>query len=196
LAAYRAGWGAGGLVLYIIDVGRQIFIMDNEQVSNNGSAPAAEPAPADDALAQAQAQAAEYLDLLQRERAGYINYRRRMEQEQKEWQQYAGLQVLKKLLPIVDDFERALAAAPDPAANPWVAGLTMIDRKLHKLLEGEGVTPIEALNQPFDPNIHDAVEYEPGDGEDVVVNELARGYRMGDRVIRPAMVRVGKRASE
>jgi molecular chaperone GrpE len=120
-----------------------------------------------------------------------------MEQEQKEWQQYAGLQVIKKLLPIVDDFERALAAAPDPAANPWVAGLTMIDRKLHKLLEAEGVTPIEALDQPFDPNIHEAVEYDPGsgDGEDVVVNELARGYRLGDRVIRPSMVRVGKRAS-
>jgi molecular chaperone GrpE len=175
--------------------------MDNEQVTNNGSEPGATEAGAKDtsadALAQAQAQANEYLDLLQRERASFINYRRRSEQEQKEWQQYAGLQLIKKLLPIVDDFERALAAAPDPAANPWVAGLTMIERKLRTLLEAEGVTAIDALDQPFDPNIHEAVEYLPGDGdgEDVVLDELARGYRMRDRVIRPAMVRVGKRGS-
>lgn len=175
--------------------------MDNEHVTNNGTEPvtaaAGETDAPADALAQAQAQAAEYLDLLQRERASFMNYRRRSEQEQKEWQQYAGLQLIKKLLPIVDDFERALAAAPDPAANPWVAGLTLIDRKLRNLLESEGVTPIDSLHEPFDPNIHEAVEYDPGDGqgEDVVVDELAPGYRMRDRVIRPAMVRVGKRAN-
>lgn len=167
--------------------------MDNEHETNNGSAPDTEMLTAEDALAQAQAQAAEYLDLLQRERASFINYRRRSELEQKEWQQYAGLQLIKKLLPVVDDFERALAQAPDPAANPWVAGLTMINRKLRKILEDEGVTPIESLNQPFDPNLHEAVEYDSGEGEDIVVTELARGYRMRDRVIRPAMVRVGKR---
>jgi molecular chaperone GrpE len=170
--------------------------MDNEQVQTNGPAPEADAVPAEEALAQAQAQAAEYLDLLQRERASFVNYRRRSEQEQKEWQQYASLQLIKKLIPIVDDFERALAQAPAPAENPWVAGLSMIDRKLRNLLENEGVTPIESLNQPFDPNIHEAVEYDSGDGEDIVVSELARGYKMRDRVIRPAMVRVGKRASE
>lgn len=172
--------------------------MDSEQGSTNGVEAVDEGAPvgADDALAQAQAQAAEYRDLLQRERADFINYRRRIEQDQKDLQQYASLRLVKKLLPVVDDFERALAAAPDPKTNPWVAGLSMIDRKLRTMLEAEGVTPFESLNQPFDPNIHEAVEYEGGDGDDIVVDELSRGYRMNDRVIRPAMVRVGKRAND
>ena len=179
--------------------------MDGEQNIDGGATPAeprtaevldngAEaPGTPDDALRQAQTQAAEYLDLLQRERANFINFRRRAEQERQETQQYATLGLIKKLLPVVDDFGRALAAAPDPKENPWVAGVAMIERKLRTLLENEGVTPIESLNQPFDPNLHEAVEYEGGEGEDVVVDELSRGYRMRDRVIRPAMVRVGKR---
>lgn len=146
-----------------------------------------------EALRQAQAQLSEYRELLQRERANFINFRRRAEQERVETQQYATLQLIKKLLPVADDFERALAAAPDPKTNSWVAGLSLIDRKLRNLLEAEGVTPIEALNQPFDPNLHEAVEYEGGEGDDVVIDELAHGYKMRDRVIRPAMVRVGKR---
>jgi molecular chaperone GrpE len=172
--------------------------MDSEQTSTNGveSIDNGEPVEAEETLAQAQAQAAEYLDLLQRERASFINYRRRSEQEQTELQKYASLRLIKKLLPVVDDFERALAAAPDPKANPWVSGLSMIDRKLRSMLEAEGVTPFESLHQPFDPNIHEAVEYEGGDGADVVVAELSRGYRMNDRVIRPAMVRVGQRAND
>ena len=174
--------------------------MDGEQNMNGGANPAdpqtnggAEVVPAEDALRQAQAQAAEYLDLLQRERANFINFRRRAEQERQETQQYATLHLIKKLLPVVDDFGRALAAAPDPKENPWMAGVSMIERKLRTMLEGEGVTPIEVLHQPFDPNLHEAVEYEDGEGEDVVVDELSRGYKMRDRVIRPAMVRVGKR---
>ena len=181
--------------------------MDGEQNMNGGSTPAdpqtvevlnngAETTvTVEDALSQAQAQAAEYLDLLQRERANFINFRRRAEQERQETQQYATLGLIKKLLPVVDDFGRALAAAPDPKENPWMAGVALIERKLRTLLENEGVIPIEALNQPFDPNLHEAVEYEGGEGEDVVVDELSRGYKMRDRVIRPAMVRVGKRTA-
>src|SRR5262249_22691392 len=109
---------------------------------------------------------------------------------------YANAQLIKRLLPIVDDFDRALAAAPDPKTNPWVAGFALIDRKLHNILEAEGVTEITALDQPFDPKLHEAVEYEGGEGEDVVTQELNRGYRLRDRVLRPAIVRVGKRARE
>jgi molecular chaperone GrpE len=179
--------------------------MDGEQNVNGGSSPVDSQAAGaigdnpetatslEDALNRAQAQAAEYLDLLQRERANFINFRRRAEQERQETQQYATQQLIKKLLPVVDDFGRALAAAPDPRENPWVTGLALIERKLTTLLENEGVTPIDALHQPFDPNLHEAVEYEGGEGEDVVVDELSRGYKMRDRVIRPAMVRVGKR---
>ncbi len=172
--------------------------MDSEQNSSDGVEPMrdGEPVGSEDTLAQAQAELAEYRDLLKRERADFVNYRRRVEQEQKELQQYASLRLIKKLLPVVDDFERALGAAPDPKENPWVAGLSMIDRKLRSMLEAEGVTPIESLHQPFDPNIHEAVEYaDGGEGDDVVVDELSHGYRMHDRVIRPAMVRVGKRAN-
>ena len=181
--------------------------MDGEQNKNGGSTPV-EPQPAaapnggaeetfsvEEALTRAQAQAAEYLDLLQRERANFSNFRRRAEQERLDTQQYATLQLIKKLLPVVDDFGRALAAAPDPKENPWMAGVGLIERKLRTLLENEGVTPIDALHQPFDPNLHEAVEYEGGEGEDVVVDELSRGYKMRDRVIRPAMVRVGKRTA-
>jgi molecular chaperone GrpE len=155
-----------------------------------------QPGTPQDELSRVQAQANEYLDLLQRERANFINFRRRAEQERLETQQYATLQLIKKLLPIVDDFDRALAAAPDAKANPWVAGVALIDRKLHNVLEAEGISPIDSLHQPFDPNVHEAVEYEDGEGDDIVVDELNRGYRMRDRVIRPAMVRVGKQKRE
>ena len=163
--------------------------MDAAPVPTNGGAPAA-------AETAAQTQAAEYLDLLQRERANFINYRRRAEQERQEVQSYATAQLIKKLLPVVDDFERALAAAPDPATHPWVQGLALIERKLGALLESEGVTIIEALHHPFDPNLHEAVDYEAGEGEDIVADELTRGYRLRERVLRPAMVRVGKRKKD
>jgi len=151
----------------------------------NGDGAPSEP------LGQADAKAAEYLDLLQRERAAFINFRRRSEAERAESQHYATGQLLKKLLPVVDDLDRALTLAPP--GEPWVEGVRMIARKFHSLLEAEGVTPVDAVGQPFDPTVHEAVAYdEGGDGPDVVVAEFARGYRHRDRVLRPAMVRVGK----
>ncbi len=91
----------------------------------------------------------------------------------------------------MDDFDRALQAAP--SGQPWVDGVRMIDRKLHALLQAEGVTPIELLGQRFDPSLHEAVAYEnEGEGQDVVAEEYARGYRHKDRVLRHAMVKVGK----
>ena len=139
----------------------------------------------------ADAKAAEYLDLLQRERAAFINFRRRSEAERAESQHYATGQLLKKLLPVVDDLDRALTVAP--AGEPWVEGVRMIARKFHSLLEAEGVTPVAAVGQPFDPTVHEAVAYdEGGEGTDVVLEEFARGYRHRDRVLRPAMVKVGK----
>jgi len=144
-----------------------------------------------DALTRAEAKAAEYLDLLQRERASFINFRRRSEQERAEAQQYGAAQLLKKLLPVVDDFDRALQSAPE--GSPWVEGVRMIDRKLHTLLEQEGVTPINSVGQPFDPALHEAIAYEEGgEGDDVVAEEFARGYRHKDKVLRHAVVKVGK----
>ena len=164
---------------------------ESDTTVNGGSSP---PLPVDspeDPLARAEAKAAEYLDLLQRERANFINFRRRSEQERGEAQQYATAQLLRKILPVVDDLDRALTAAPE--GLPWVEGVRMIDRKLHSLLEAEGVTPIESVGQPFNPALHEAIAYEnEGEGEDVVAEEFARGYRHKDKVLRHAIVRVGK----
>src|SRR5947209_6864863 len=111
---------------------------------------------------QASDLAAQYLDALQRERASFINYRRRSEQERAETIQFAAASLIKKLLPVVDDFDRALAAIPEEERknNKWVEGVELIARKLHNILEQEGVQPIEALGQPFDPNLHEAVAFE------------------------------------
>jgi molecular chaperone GrpE len=142
--------------------------------------------------------AAEYLDALQRERANFINFRRRTEQERAETVQYATANLLKRLLPVVDDFDRALAAIPaeERENNRWVEGVELIARKLHNVLEQEGVEPIEALGQPFDPNLHEAVAFddnsEGGGHTDTVAEVYSKGYKLHDRVLRPAMVKVSR----
>jgi molecular chaperone GrpE len=145
--------------------------------------------------AQGRDLAAEYLEALQRERAAFINYRRRTDQERTETVQYATANLLKKLLPIMDDFDRALAAIPEDERknNKWVAGVDLIARKLHNVMEQEGVEAIEAQGQPFDPNLHEAVAFEDsaeGGSEDKVSEVFSKGYKLRDRVLRPAMVKV------
>jgi molecular chaperone GrpE len=141
--------------------------------------------------------AAEYLDALQRERASFINYKRRTEQERAEMGQRASSAILKKLLPVIDDFDRALAAIPEAERenNRWVEGVELIARKLHNVLDSEGVEPMEALGQPFDPNLHEAVAFEDNteadsDHVDRVSEVFQKGYMLKDRVLRPAMVKV------
>ncbi len=142
--------------------------------------------------------AAEYLDALQRERASFINYRRRMDQEKNDMAQYASASLVKRLLPVVDDFDRAITSIPEKErrANKWVEGIELISRKLHTILEQEGVEPIEALGQPFDPNLHEAVAFDDNsagaDHTDTVAEVYSKGYKMKDRVIRPAMVKVSR----
>ncbi len=146
-------------------------------------------------LAQAQAQAAEYLDQWRRAAAEHSNARKRMQREQAEFQANANARLLEKLIPIVDDVDRAFAALPPQDADKeWVNGFRLIQRKLQALLESEGVTTIEAQGQKFDPALHYAVSHEEAEGfnEGDVIGEVAKGYRLGDRVLRPAMVRVAK----
>ncbi|HMA36500.1 MAG TPA: nucleotide exchange factor GrpE [Chloroflexia bacterium] len=158
---------------------------------NGGAEDVTSAGSEEDQVTRAEAKAAEYLDLLQRERASFINFRRRSEQERAETQQYATAQLLKKIIPVVDDLDRALQNAP--AGDAWAEGVRMIARKLHALLEAEGVTPIESIGQRFDPALHEAVAYEEGGmGEDVVAEEFARGYKHKDKVLRHAVVKVGK----
>lgn len=146
-------------------------------------------------LAEAQAQAAEYLDNWRRTTAELSNARKRMQREMDDLRAAAAERVLEKLLPIVDDVTRAFTVVPaDQADSDWVNGFRMIQRKLEAFLESEGVQPIPAAGQRFDPALHYAVTHEEADGyeEGQIISEVGRGYRLGDKVLRPSMVRVAK----
>lgn len=139
-----------------------------------------------------RSRSAEYLDQAQRTRAELINYRRRMEQEMQVTRRYAAEHVIARLLPVIDDFHRAIDAVPQSdRENPWVQGMLLIERKMWSVLESEGVKPIEAVGKPFDPSMHEAVSVE-SDGGNIVVEEFQRGYMLHDRLIRPSMVKVGQ----
>ena len=141
----------------------------------------------------AVAQADEHLALAQRAQADYANLRRRTAEEREAMLGLANEALLAKVVALADDFDLAIEHVPaDARETPWLEGIAAIDRKLRQLLESEGVTPIEALGRPFDPQVHDAVAHVPGTGrpEDEVVGEIRRGYRIRDRVLRPALVAV------
>ena len=143
-------------------------------------------------LAEAQRQAAEYKDGWQRSLADFQNYKRRADSERSETYRVAAGDIIKRYLPILDDLERALAARPADLA--WAEGIDLIYRKWQTLLEGEGVTRIAAEGQPFDPNFHEAVTQEPAEGVEsgTVIGVIRQGYMLGERVLRPAMVRVAQ----
>ncbi len=144
-------------------------------------------------LEEARAKEAEYLDGWQRARAELANARKRFQREQQQAYTNAQADILIRLLPAVDDFERATETLPDNLLGlTWIEGVMMIQRKLALLLEQAGVSAIDAVGQEFDPFSHEAVTHEPsGDiPEGQVISELQKGYRMGDRVLRPSMVRV------
>lgn len=175
--------------------------MANEQSSE--VQPAEEQAPQNNhelaeleqKLAEAEAQAAEYLDNWRRSIAELSNARKRMQREQEDIVRNAAERVIEKLLPVMDDMERAFANAPaDQANNDWVNGFRMIQRKLQGVLDSEGVTAIAAEGRHFDPTLHFAVTHEEADGVESghVIAEVARGYKLGDRILRPTMVRVAR----
>lgn len=131
----------------------------------------------------------------QRNAADFANYRRRTEQDREQMFGLANEILLSKLLTISDDFDRAIANMPAELRGvSWVDGIAAIDRKLRLLLDSEGLTPIEAVGKPFDPHEHEAVVQEETTSvpEGTVTSELQRGYRIRDRVLRPAMVAVAR----
>ncbi|HEX5589787.1 MAG TPA: nucleotide exchange factor GrpE [Candidatus Limnocylindrales bacterium] len=136
----------------------------------------------------------EFLAALQRERAEFVNFRRRTAEERQAMLGLAAEGLISKVLTLADDFDRAIEARPPTIADdPWVEGIAAIDRKLRQLLESEGVSPIEASpGTPFDPRQHEAVASVPGSGQPdgAIVDELRRGYRLRERVLRPALVAV------
>jgi molecular chaperone GrpE len=149
--------------------------------------------PADD-VATLKRERDEHLDRLLRQAAEFDNYRKRVERERRELAEFAAAELIKDLLPLVDDLERALAAAPpsSPAVERYRAGVELIHRQLLELLRKRGVTPIEALGADFDPHLHQAISQDvsPGHREGEVIEELRRGYKLGDRLLRPSMVKV------
>lgn len=150
-------------------------------------------------LEQAQVQAAEYLDGWQRARAEFANYKKRVEAEREELKRTSTEALLLKLLPVVDDFERAFQVLPEDSTDEaWVDGFKMILRKLQGILESQDVAPIEAEGQPFDPLWHQAVMQEETDEhpDGCVIEEMQRGYRLGERVLRPSMVKVASNTNE
>ncbi len=143
-------------------------------------------------LEAARNEADQHLRVGQRATADLSNYRRRTEEERVAVTQLANAILITKLLAVLDDFDRALANVPDEVHEGWIEGVQLVERKLRLLLESEGVSPIEAVGQPFDPNLHEAVVHEPTTEhpDNVVIGEVQRGYRLHDRVLRPALVRV------
>ena len=142
-------------------------------------------------VAQEKARGEDYLANWQRTQADFVNYKRRVEQERSETSKFANSMLVLDLLPVLDDLERALEnVSMELAGLTWVEGIGLIYRKLQAVLQGHGLTEITALGQPFDPNFHEAVLY--GEGEEgIVIEELQKGYRLHERVLRPTMVKVG-----
>ena len=144
-------------------------------------------------LEEARAMAAEHLASLQRTAADFANFKRRTAEDRERELGLASESLLRKLLGVADDFDRALDAMPaEYRGAGWIEGIVLVDRKLRALLESEGVTPIESVGKPFDPREHEAIANVPGTGrpDGEVVAEVQRGYRVRDRVLRPAMVTV------
>ena len=144
-------------------------------------------------LETAKALAAEHLAALQRTAADFANFRRRTGEDRERDLGLASESLLLKVLVVADDFDRALDAMPAELKGiGWIEGIVLLDRKLRALLESEGVTPIDVIGRPFDPREHEAVAGiaapDRPDGE--VVAEIQRGYRVRDRVLRPALVAV------
>lgn len=133
-------------------------------------------------------------DRLLRKTAEFDNFRKRVERDRKEMIEWAAADVLTDLLSIADDFDRALAAEAPPEAQSYKMGLELIQRQLAETLKKRGVTQIDALGADFDPHLHEAVAYDVVEGrrDGEVVEVLAKGYKLGDRLLRPAIVKVAR----
>lgn len=145
------------------------------------------------------AKSAEYLEGWQRSRAEFANYKRRIEKDQSETYQNASARAIARFLDVADDIDRALQERPADASDAaamtrWADGISLIQRKLQNILDAEGVERISAEGKTFDPQQHEAVTHEDGDGRapGEVIGVVRQGYRIGDRIIRPALVRVAK----
>ncbi len=145
-------------------------------------------------IAELEAAAAEAKDRHLRLAADFDNYKRRSRQEQLETIQHASAGLIARLLPGLDDLHKALDHKPEGIDEAWVKGLELSVRKLEEALAAHGLEVIESVGKPFDPNFHEAIGHEETTEhpEDTVVQVLRRGYRVRDRVVRPALVKVAR----
>jgi molecular chaperone GrpE len=165
----------------------------NNDMSGAAGKEAEDPAAA---LAAEKEKAAQYLASWQRAQADFINYKRRIEQERQDYCAFASAGLVRALLPVLDDLERALKAVPpEHAESDWVEGVRAVERKFRTSLEAQGVKRIEALGQPFDPNFHEAARQDKGP-EGIVIEEYQKGYTLNDKLLRPARVVVGSGEAE
>src|SRR5262245_58132059 len=136
----------------------------------------------------------EYYDRLLRITAEFDNYRKRTDRERREFAEAAGVDVIRDILPVVDDLERALGAPTTGDATSYREGVELIRRQLLEALRRRGVEPLEVVGRDFDPLWHEAIGHDPADGhrEGEITTEVRRGYRIGQRLLRPAMVKVAK----
>ncbi len=154
---------------------------------------AKDPASAGSELEKAKAECAAYLDRAARIQAEFENYRKRSAREQQEYREYAVADAVKSLLPILDSLDRALKTSA-ASLEDFRSGIELIDKQFHDALAKLGVEPVESEGQPFDPNFHQAIQMvDTDEAEDNhVLQELQRGYKLKDRLLRPAMVRVAR----
>ncbi|MFC2072361.1 nucleotide exchange factor GrpE [Chloroflexota bacterium] len=143
------------------------------------------------ALAEEKEKVESYLANWQRAQADFINYKQRSEQEKKEISKFANLALILNILSVLDDLERAFASIPPKLTKlNWVDGIRLVERKLQASLEAQGLSPIKAVGEPFDPHLHEAIRQDKGK-EGIVIEEAQKGYKLHDRVIRPSRVVVG-----
>jgi len=148
------------------------------------------------ALEEEKAKAERYLKNWQRAEADFDNYRKRVEQERSERDRFANMVLILNLLPVLDDLERAFNSLSAKLAQlTWIEGIRLIYHKLQATLEARGLSEIKTVGESFDPTVHEAVSQ--GEGEEgKVIEELQKGYKLHDRVVRPALVVVGKGKEE
>ena len=161
---------------------------DSSSAVNDSAATTADPS-------ELQRQRDEYYDLLLRKSAEFDNFRKRTERDRQMVSDSAAASMIEELLPLMDDLERALKAdAGVEGGDAYRRGVELIHQQLGEILRKRGARPIEALGADFDPHYHQAVSYEPAEGrrEGEIIEEFRRGYMLGDRLLRPSMVKVAK----
>src|SRR5256714_12877455 len=153
--------------------------------------PDAEQTDGDDPVAGLQADLDRFRDLAMRSQADFENYKRRCAREKEEATKYANTSLLEKLVSIVDNFELGLEAARgESEKSPIYSGMSLVLKQLQDFLTENGLQPIDAVGQKFDPNLHEAIAHEPNDEvpEGIVIRQTRRGYRLKDRLLRPSGV--------